>query len=80
VLHIRNLPNDVTEEELRELCEPFGTVIKTKLNVGNNKNQAFVQFGDVSCAMQMVGFYAGNTEPAKVGIGGPGPKHPEPAR
>jgi polypyrimidine tract-binding protein 2 len=56
----------VTEEELRELCEPFGAVIRTKLNVGSNKNQAFVQFSDVNCAMQMVGFYAGNTEPAKV--------------
>lgn len=67
MLHIRNLPNDVEEEELREVCEPFGTVVKIKMGVGSNNNQAFVQFTDVNCAMQMVGFYAGNTEPAKVG-------------
>jgi polypyrimidine tract-binding protein 2 len=48
VVHIRNLPWECTEEELIELCKPFGKVVNTKLNVGQNHNQAFVE---------MVSFY-----------------------
>jgi RNA recognition motif-containing protein len=44
VLHMRNLPWECSEEELIELCKPFGKVVNTKVNVGANHNQAFVEF------------------------------------
>ncbi|XP_026664002.2 polypyrimidine tract-binding protein homolog 1-like isoform X3 [Phoenix dactylifera] len=51
VLHLRNLPWECTEEELVELCKPFGKIVNTKCNVGANRNQAFVEFG---CGMVAV--------------------------
>ena len=42
VLHLRNLPWECTEEELVELCKPFGRIVNTKSGVGANRNQAFV--------------------------------------
>ncbi|KAK9864277.1 hypothetical protein WJX84_009138 [Apatococcus fuscideae] len=66
VLHIRNLPYETTEEELIELCQPFGKLVQTKLNVGANKNQAFVEFTDMNAAIQMVSYYASSADPAKV--------------
>ncbi|RWV91148.1 hypothetical protein GW17_00046589 [Ensete ventricosum] len=47
VLHLRNLPWECTEEELIELCKPFGKIVNTKCNVGANRNQAFVEFVSV---------------------------------
>lgn len=44
VLHLRNLPWECGEEELIELCKPFGKVVNTKCCVGANRNQAFVEF------------------------------------
>jgi RNA recognition motif-containing protein len=44
VLHLRNLPWECAEEELVELCKPFGRIINTKSGVGANRNQAFVEF------------------------------------
>nr|CAB3481037.1 unnamed protein product [Digitaria exilis] len=44
VLHLRNMPWECTEEELVELCKPFGRVVNTMCNVGANRNQAFVEF------------------------------------
>jgi hypothetical protein len=44
VLHLRNLPWECSEEELIELCNPFGRIVNTKCNVGANRNQAFVEF------------------------------------
>eukprot|EP00271_Cylindrocystis_brebissonii_P022679 TRINITY_DN880_c3_g1_i2.p1 TRINITY_DN880_c3_g1~~TRINITY_DN880_c3_g1_i2.p1 ORF type:complete len:629 (-),score=137.41 TRINITY_DN880_c3_g1_i2:361-2247(-) len=66
VLHVRNLPWECKEEELEELCKPFGRVINTKLNVGANHNQAFVEFLDLNQAIQMVSYYASSPEPAQV--------------
>lgn len=66
MLHIRNLPYETTEEELRELCSPFGPIVQTKLNVGTNKNQAFVEFPDMNMAIQMVSYFANSADPAKV--------------
>ncbi|PWA74108.1 Nucleotide-binding, alpha-beta plait [Artemisia annua] len=45
VIHLRNLPWECTEEELVEVCKPFGNIVNTKCNVGANRNQAFVEFG-----------------------------------
>ena len=66
MLHIRNLPYETTEEELRELCSPFGPVVQTKLNVGANKNQAFVEFPEQSMGINMVTYFANSADPAKV--------------
>ncbi|KAF5725375.1 polypyrimidine tract-binding protein 1 isoform X1 [Tripterygium wilfordii] len=63
VLHLRNLPWECTEEELIELCKPFGRIVNTKCNVGANRNQAFV---DINQAIQMVSYYASSSEPAQV--------------
>ncbi|GLJ48590.1 hypothetical protein SUGI_1025060 [Cryptomeria japonica] len=40
----RNLSWEFMEEELVELCKPFGKIVTTKCNVGANHNQAFVEF------------------------------------
>jgi polypyrimidine tract-binding protein 2 len=48
VLHLRNMPWECTEEELVELCKPFGRVVNTMCNVGANCNQAFVEFVSAS--------------------------------
>ena len=69
VLHIRNLPYETTEEELRELCSAFGPIVQTKLNVGANKNQAFVEFPELNMAINMVSYYANSADPAKVSNG-----------
>ena len=37
MLHVRNLPFDTTEEELVELCAPYGQLVQTKLAVGPNR-------------------------------------------
>ncbi|KAL6596251.1 hypothetical protein ACP70R_047615 [Stipagrostis hirtigluma subsp. patula] len=66
VLHLRNMPWECTEEELVELCKPFGRVVNTMCNVGANRNQAFVEFADQNQAIQMVSYYASSSEPAQV--------------
>ncbi|KAF8390148.1 hypothetical protein HHK36_024670 [Tetracentron sinense] len=66
VLHLRNLPWECTEEELVELCKPFGKIVNTKCNVGPNRNQAFVEFVDLNQAISMVSYYASSSEPAQV--------------
>jgi len=66
VLHLRNLPWECSEEELVELCKPFGKIVNTKCNVGANHNQAFVEFADLNQAIAMVSYYASSSEPAQV--------------
>lgn len=66
VLHIRNLPYETTHEELEELASPFGTVQQSKLAVGPNRNQAFIEFESQSIAIAMVQYFASASEPAKV--------------
>ncbi|XP_073010608.1 polypyrimidine tract-binding protein homolog 1-like isoform X1 [Typha latifolia] len=66
VLHLRNLPWECAEEELVELCKPFGKIVNTKSNVGANRNQAFVEFADLNQAISMVSYYASSSEPAQV--------------
>jgi polypyrimidine tract-binding protein 2 len=66
VLHLRNLPWECTDEELIELCKPFGKIMNTKCNVGANRNQAFVELADLNQAIQMVSYYASSSEPAQV--------------
>ncbi|KAJ6842633.1 polypyrimidine tract-binding protein-like protein 1-like isoform X3 [Iris pallida] len=66
VLHLRNLPWECTEEELVELCKPFGKIVNTKCNVGANRNQAFIEFSDLNQAISMVSYFASSSEPAQV--------------
>ncbi|CAA0820258.1 Polypyrimidine tract-binding protein homolog 1 [Striga hermonthica] len=66
VLHLRNLPWECNEEELVELCKPFGKIVNTKCNVGANRNQAFVEFVDLNQAINMVTYYASSPEPAQI--------------
>ncbi|KAL3813392.1 hypothetical protein ACJIZ3_014660 [Penstemon smallii] len=66
VLHLRNLPWDCTEEELVDLCKPFGKIVNTKCSVGANHNQAFVEFVDLNQAINMATYYASSSEPAQV--------------
>ncbi|KAK4271977.1 hypothetical protein QN277_020590 [Acacia crassicarpa] len=66
VLHLRNLPWECAEEEIKELCKPFGKIVNTKCNVGANRNQAFVEFADLNQAISMVSYYASSSEPAQV--------------
>ncbi|KAL2898497.1 Polypyrimidine tract-binding protein-like protein 1 [Bienertia sinuspersici] len=66
VLHLRNLPWECSEEELIELCKPFGKIVNTKCNVGANRNQAFVEYSDLNQAISMVSYYASSSEPAQV--------------
>ncbi|KAL5055068.1 hypothetical protein RYX36_035750 [Vicia faba] len=66
VLHFRNLPWECSDEELADLCSPFGKIVNTKCNVGANRNQAFVEFVDINQAISMVSYYAASSEPAQV--------------
>ncbi|KAL6520399.1 hypothetical protein OROMI_032579 [Orobanche minor] len=66
VLHLRNLPWECNEEELIELCKPFGKIVNTKCNVGANRNQAFVEFVELNQAINMVSYYASSSEPAQI--------------
>uniref|UniRef100_A0A0E0D1D0 RRM domain-containing protein n=1 Tax=Oryza meridionalis TaxID=40149 RepID=A0A0E0D1D0_9ORYZ len=66
VLHLRNLPWECAEEELVELCNPFGRIVNTKCGVGANRNQAFVEFTDINQAISMVSYFASSSEPAQI--------------
>ncbi|XP_031351463.1 polypyrimidine tract-binding protein 1 isoform X1 [Photinus pyralis] len=56
VIHIRNIPNDVTEAEIIHLGIPFGRV--TNVLVLKGKNQAFLEMGDEGSATSMVNYFA----------------------
>lgn len=56
VIHIRNIPNEVTEAEIIHLGLPFGRV--TNVLVLKGKNQAFLEMGDENAAATMVNYYA----------------------
>ena len=62
VLHIRNLPPDVTEGELSMLAAPFGQVVNILLLKA--KSQGFVELSDSTVASRMVNYYA--TMPANI--------------
>ncbi|KAK3233288.1 hypothetical protein CYMTET_56405 [Cymbomonas tetramitiformis] len=66
VLHVRNLPWDCSADDLKELCSPFGQIIQYKMNVGTNKNQAFIEFPEVKAAMNMINYFGTGSEPAQV--------------
>ncbi|XP_043481722.1 polypyrimidine tract-binding protein 1 isoform X2 [Leptopilina heterotoma] len=55
VIHIRNIPNEVSETEIIHLGVPFGRV--TNVLVLKGKNQAFLEMADEVSAATMVTFY-----------------------
>ncbi|CAH0765780.1 unnamed protein product [Bemisia tabaci] len=55
VIHIRNIPNEVTEAEIIHLGIPFGRV--TNVLVLKGKNQAFLEMGDENAATTMVQYF-----------------------
>ena len=56
VLHVRNLPPDVTEGELSLLGAPFGQVVSILLLKA--KNQGFIELSDSTAASRMVNYYS----------------------
>ncbi|XP_037077238.1 polypyrimidine tract-binding protein 2-like isoform X2 [Pollicipes pollicipes] len=59
VVHIRNIPTDVSETEVIHLGIPFGKV--TNVLVLKGKNQAFLEMADEVAASQMVAYFANGT-------------------
>lgn len=55
VIHIRNIPSDVTEAEIIHLGIPFGRV--TNVLVLKGKNQAFLEMEDETSATSMVNYF-----------------------
>lgn len=55
VIHIRNIPNEVSEGEIINLGFPFGRV--TNVLVLKGKNQAFLEMADEISATTMVNYY-----------------------
>jgi RNA recognition motif-containing protein len=66
VIHLRNLPIDVTDEELRALGAPFGQVAAVKGQVGPNRNQGFLEFAAVEQAAAAVSSHQPPNETARV--------------
>ncbi|XP_067824085.1 polypyrimidine tract-binding protein 1-like isoform X8 [Heptranchias perlo] len=56
VIHIRKLPNDITEAEVISLGLPFGKV--TNLLMLKGKNQAFIEMNTEEAANTMVSYYS----------------------
>lgn len=59
VVHIRSLPNDVSESDVIQLGMPFGKMSNCLLL--SSKNQAFLEFEDESCAVNMVTYFETNS-------------------
>lgn len=59
VIHIRNIPNDVTEAEIIHLGIPFGRV--TNVLVLKGKNQAFLEMEEEPAAVAMVNYFTNCT-------------------
>mmetsp|Transcript_28778 Transcript_28778/g.51471 ORF Transcript_28778/g.51471 Transcript_28778/m.51471 type:complete len:202 (-) Transcript_28778:1161-1766(-) len=66
VLHVRNLAEGTSRQELTTLCSPFGTVANVLVNVGPNRNQAFVEFDDLNSAIAIVEHFKSSGETAMI--------------
>ncbi|XP_065203228.1 polypyrimidine tract-binding protein 2 isoform X3 [Planococcus citri] len=55
VIHLRNIPSEVSEAEIIHLGIPFGRV--TNVLVLKGKNQAFLEMADESAATSMVNYF-----------------------
>lgn len=61
VIHVRNVGHEITENDLLQLVQPFGSV--TKLVMLRTKNQALLQMQDVASAINLVDYYT-NVQPS----------------
>ena len=61
VVHVRNIPPDAHESDLMNLALPFGKVANLLLLRG--KNQAMVEFADLSSAQCMVSYWQQHPSP-----------------
>uniref|UniRef100_A0A0B7ATI7 RRM domain-containing protein n=1 Tax=Arion vulgaris TaxID=1028688 RepID=A0A0B7ATI7_9EUPU len=59
VVHVRSLPNDAAETDVVQLGLPFGKM--TNVLILKQKNQAFLEFQDETCAINMVSYFKTNT-------------------
>nr|CAD1817973.1 unnamed protein product [Ananas comosus var. bracteatus] len=55
VIHVRNVGHEISESDLLQLFQPFGTV--TKLVMLRAKNQALLQMHDVASAVNVLQYY-----------------------
>jgi len=55
VIHLRNLPVDVTESEIKNLGVAFGRV--TNILLMRGKAQAFLELEDIGCSKTMINYY-----------------------
>jgi len=56
VVHLRNVPQDVSESEIIQLGLPFGKM--TNLVFARNKNQGLLEMADIKTATDMVDYYS----------------------
>lgn len=60
MIHVRNVGHEITENDLLQLVQPFGTV--SKLVMLRAKNQALLQMQDVAAAVSVLQYYT-NVQP-----------------
>jgi len=56
VVHLRNVPQDASENEIISLGLPFGKI--TNLVFARNKNQVLLEMADIKTATDMVNYYS----------------------
>ncbi|PKA46993.1 Polypyrimidine tract-binding protein like 3 [Apostasia shenzhenica] len=61
VIHVRNVGQEISENDLLQLLQPFGVV--TKLVMLRAKNQALLQMYDISSAVNALQYYS-NVQPS----------------
>ncbi|XP_074264295.1 polypyrimidine tract-binding protein homolog 3-like [Silene latifolia] len=61
VIHVRNVGQEITEGDLHQLVQPFGSV--TKVVMLRTKNQALLQMQDLASAISLVDYFA-NSQPS----------------
>lgn len=61
VIHVRNVGHEITENDLLQLVQPFGSV--AKLVMLRTKNQALMQMQDVASAINLMDYYT-NVQPS----------------
>uniref|UniRef100_A0A452Z729 RRM domain-containing protein n=1 Tax=Aegilops tauschii subsp. strangulata TaxID=200361 RepID=A0A452Z729_AEGTS len=57
VIHIRNVGHEITEADLLQLLQPFGSV--SKLVMLRGKNQALLQMQDIHSSVSALQYYSG---------------------
>lgn len=61
VIHVRNVGQEISENDLLQLFQPFGVI--TKLVMLRAKNQALLQMQEIGAAVNAMQFYS-NVQPS----------------